>query len=218
MKTLTIIVCVFICLGCNNSNNTRKNSNFNDTRDTGEKLGNSNEHNIETDSTYKEVKDAVNKRAIELKIALDEIDLKIATYYIYNKTVNDRRYLEKDPYFGCDCEEMTIESIGKNGYKFEGTREADYGRDIYPDDAIADFLKKISLANDNFLKVSIHFNKTADYKNFEKNEDGDNIYVGNQDEFIISLVEETQAARGGTRQKNRKTRRNKRKSSNRHKK
>ena len=84
-----------------------------------------------------------------------------------------------------------------NGYEFEETREAIDGRYIYPDDAIARFSKKLSYTdtdgnwiNDSGIKVSIQFEKRADYKNFEKNEDKDDIYIGEPDTFITGLIEE----------------------------
>jgi hypothetical protein len=84
-----------------------------------------------------------------------------------------------------------------NGYEFEGTREAIDGRYNYPDDAIASFSKKISYTdtdgnwiNDSGIKVSIQFEKRADYKSFEKNKDEDDIYIGEPDTFIRDLIEE----------------------------
>jgi len=84
-----------------------------------------------------------------------------------------------------------------NGYEFEGTREAIDGRYNYPDDAIASFSKKISYTdtdgnwiNDSGIKVSIQFEKRADYTNFKKNEDEDDIYIGEPDTFITGLIEE----------------------------
>ena len=84
-----------------------------------------------------------------------------------------------------------------NGYEFEGTREAVYSRYTYPDDAIADFSKDLDYSdtdrnyiNDSKIKVSIHFEKRADYTKFEKNEDDDNVYVGDPETFITDLIEE----------------------------
>jgi hypothetical protein len=86
-----------------------------------------------------------------------------------------------------------------NGYEFEGTREAIDGRYNYPHDAIASFSKKISYTdtdgnwiNDSDIKVSIQFEKRADYTNFKKNkdEDEDDIYIGDPDTFITGLIEE----------------------------
>ena len=82
-----------------------------------------------------------------------------------------------------------------NGYEFNGTRKAIDGRYIYPDDAIASFSKEISYTdtdgnwiNDSGIKVSIQFEKRADYKNFKKNED--DIYIGEPNTFITGLIEE----------------------------
>ena len=107
-----------------------------------------------------------------------------------------------------------------NGYEFEGTREATDDRYIYPDDAIASFSKKISYTdrddnwiNDSSIKVSIQFEKRADYKNFEKNEDEDDIYIGEPDTFITGLIEEIKEPKcsigGRTKNKKMKTRKNK---------
>jgi hypothetical protein len=109
-----------------------------------------------------------------------------------------------------------------NGYEFKGTREAIDGRYIYPDDAIASFSKKISYTdtdgnwiNDSSIKVSIQFEKRADYKNFEKNkdEDEDDIYIGEPDTFITGLIEEIKDPKysigGRTKNKKMKTRKNK---------
>ena len=107
-----------------------------------------------------------------------------------------------------------------NGYKFEGTREAIDGRYISPDDAIASFSKKISYTdtdgnwiNDSGIKVSIQFEKRADYTNFEKNEDEDDIYIGEPDTFITGLIEEIKDPKysmgGRTKNKKMKIRKNK---------
>jgi hypothetical protein len=118
-----------------------------------------------------------------------------------------------------------VDCLVRNGYEFTGTREAVYGRNRYEDDAIADFSKKLDYnaadgdyKNDSEIKVSIHFEKRADFENFKKNEDEDDIYVGDPDVFIMGLVEENQGSARGTTQKNRKPRRNRRKSSNRYRK
>jgi hypothetical protein len=106
-----------------------------------------------------------------------------------------------------------------NGYEFEGTQEANDGRYNYPDDAIAIFSKKISYTdthhnwiNDSDIKVSIQFEKRADYKNFKKNEDEDDIYVGEPHTFIEGLIEEIQNKKMKTR-KNKRTKKRKNKSS-----
>ena len=90
-----------------------------------------------------------------------------------------------------------VDCLVRNGYEFEGTREAVDGRYTYQDDAIADFSKKLDYTaedgdykNDSIIKVSIHFEKRADYTNFEKNEDEDDIYIGDPRRFISDLVEE----------------------------
>ena len=82
-----------------------------------------------------------------------------------------------------------------NGYEFNGTRKAIDGRYIYPDEAIASFSKELSYTdtdrnwiNDSGIKVSIQFEKRADYTNFEKNEDEDDIYIGEPDTFITGLI------------------------------
>ena len=127
-----------------------------------------------------------------------------------------------------------VDCLVTNGYEFEGTREAIVGRYSYPDDAIADFKKDIDYTAedgnyipDNEIKVSIQFQKRADYKNFthygiDVNErEDDDEYIGDPYEFIRGLIGEEEiprAAAGGTRRKKRKTRRNKRRNSNRHKK
>jgi hypothetical protein len=92
-----------------------------------------------------------------------------------------------------------LECLVSNGYEFNGTREAVIGRYSYPDDAIADFSKPLDFSdkdgnaiNDGSLKVSIQFEKRSDYTNYEKNEDEDNIYVGEPEDFINGLVKETQ--------------------------
>ena len=81
-----------------------------------------------------------------------------------------------------------------NGYVFEATREAFDGNS---EEAIASFSKELSYTNtdgnwigDSSIKVSIQFEKRADYKNFEKNEDEDDIYIGEPETFITGLIEE----------------------------
>ena len=92
-----------------------------------------------------------------------------------------------------------LECLVSNGYEFNGTREAVIGRYNYPDEAIADFSKSLEFSdtdgnwiNDGSLKVSIQFEKRSDYKNFEKDENEENIYVGEPEDFINGLVKETQ--------------------------
>jgi hypothetical protein len=88
-----------------------------------------------------------------------------------------------------------LECLLANNYEFEGTSEP-YE---YPDDAIANFTKPLEFTdtvgnwiNDGSIKVSIQFEKRADYTQFEKDEYEDDIYVGNTDEFMSGLIEETQ--------------------------
>ena len=87
-----------------------------------------------------------------------------------------------------------------NKYEFKETREAIDNRFVYPDDVIADFSKEISYTdtdgnwiNDSTIKVSIQFEKRADYINFKKNKE-DNEYIGNPDIFITGLIEEIEAS------------------------
>ena len=107
-----------------------------------------------------------------------------------------------------------------NGYEFEETREAVDDRYEYPDDAIAFFSKKLSYSdtdgnwiNDSGIKVSIQFEKRADYKNLKKNKDGDENYIGEPHTFITDLMEENKASKsslgGRAKRKKRKTRKNK---------
>lgn len=92
-----------------------------------------------------------------------------------------------------------LDCLVSNGYEFDGTREAIVGRYSYPDDTIADFSKSLEFSdtdgnwiNDGSLKVSIQFEKRSDYTNFEKDENEDNIYVGDPQDFIEGLINETQ--------------------------
>lgn len=85
-----------------------------------------------------------------------------------------------------------------NGYTFKGTRAAINGRYEYEDAAIADFSKRLEFSGtdgnyigDSTLDISIQFEKRADYENFNTNEDGDDIYVGNPTKFIKKLIKET---------------------------
>ena len=127
-----------------------------------------------------------------------------------------------------------VDYLATNSYEFEGTTsEVIINRSRYPDDAIAYFKKNIDYTdpdgnrfNDSEINVSIQFKKRADYKNFTHygidvdEREGDDEYIGDPDDFIRGLMgEEIQGSTArGTRRKNRKTRRNKRKSSNRHRK
>ena len=115
-----------------------------------------------------------------------------------------------------------VDCLITNGYEFEGTiSEVIINRTSYPDDAIANFKKDIDYTaedgnyiNDNEIKVSIQFQKRADYKNFthygiDVNElEDDDEYIGDPDEFIRGLIGEEEiltAAASGTRHKKRKT-------------
>lgn len=108
-----------------------------------------------------------------------------------------------------------------NGYKFKKIREAvsedAHGRYTYPDDAIADFSKELKYSDtdgnyidDSIIKVSIHFEKRADYTNFEKNEDGDNVY-GDPKKFIKGLIKEIKSSESLVENSNGKNSNNKRK-------
>ena len=87
-----------------------------------------------------------------------------------------------------------VDCLTKNGYEFEGIKEV-YR---YPNDFIADFSKKIDYTDavgeyipDSSLKVSIQFEKHTDYKNIEKNEDLEEVYIGDPNEFIQSIIDST---------------------------
>jgi hypothetical protein len=122
-----------------------------------------------------------------------------------------------------------VDYLETNGYEFEGIVN---DRFVDDNDAIADFNKKIvyyhpeiGWIRDNYIKVSIQFQKRADYKNFthygkdENDLEDDDEYIGDLDTFILGLMEEeNQDSTGGTRRKKRKTRKNRRKNSNRRKK
>lgn len=84
-----------------------------------------------------------------------------------------------------------LDCLIKNKYEFHGTHDK-YG---YPDDAIAEFVKPLQFSdkdgnwiNDGSLKVSIQFEKRADYTHFERDESEDNIYIGDSEEFITGLI------------------------------
>jgi hypothetical protein len=126
-----------------------------------------------------------------------------------------------------------VDCLVTNGYEFEGTDEAIFGRFRDENDAIAVFNKEIDYYHpesghvyDNYIKVSIQFQKRADYKNFthygkDENElEGDDEYIGDPDTFIRGLMEEEiqDSTARGTRRKKRKTRKNRQKNSNRRKK
>jgi hypothetical protein len=80
------------------------------------------------------------------------------------------------------------------GYEFEGTIE---GTREHPDKCSADFQKEISYTdldgnwiNDSTIKVSIQFEKRADYANIEKDANGDEVYVGQGVTFISDILDE----------------------------
>jgi hypothetical protein len=92
-----------------------------------------------------------------------------------------------------------LECLLSNDYEFEGTSEDNMGEYDNPDMAIANFTKPLDFTdtygdaiNDGYINVSINFEKRADYTHFKKNEDEDKIYVGDTEEFISGLIEETQ--------------------------
>ena len=91
-----------------------------------------------------------------------------------------------------------LDCLLKNGYEFQGTRKAYDNKFHYPDNVIADFEKSLSFSetngnwiNDSSLKVSIQFEKRADYTNFTQDENEDDIYIGNPEKFIKKLIKET---------------------------
>jgi len=114
----------------------------------------------------------------------------------------DKHRFARGPDTGIIEIKRVLECLLKNNYEFEGTEDDIIrGRYRYPDDAIANFTKPLEFSdtdgnaiNDGSIKVSIQFEKRADYTHFEKNEDEDedNIYMGNTNEFIEGLIEETQ--------------------------
>lgn len=86
----------------------------------------------------------------------------------------------------------------KNDYKFDEI-EAEYDND-----AVAIFSKGLSYydidddwVKDSGIKISIQFEKRADYTNFEKNEEDENIYIGKPDIFIRGLITEIKSSKGG---------------------
>lgn len=113
----------------------------------------------------------------------------------------DKHRFARGPDTGIIEIKRVLECLLSNDYEFEGTSEANRGMYHYADDAIADFTKPLDFTDtygnpirDGSIKISIHFEKRADYKHFEENEDEDedNIYMGDTDEFIQGLIEETQ--------------------------
>lgn len=88
-----------------------------------------------------------------------------------------------------------IEWLLKNGYENQGTGDVYHPREIYPDDAVTYFEKDIDYTditgnyiNDSKMKVSIQFEKRADYKHKEEDEDGEPIYDREPYEFIEELI------------------------------
>jgi hypothetical protein len=80
----------------------------------------------------------------------------------------------------------------KNGFELEGTREAAY---YEPSHAICEFNKEIdytdklgNVSNDAYMKVSIQFQKTADYKHLIENEDHEVVSTQEPDIYISKLV------------------------------
>jgi hypothetical protein len=80
----------------------------------------------------------------------------------------------------------------KNGFELEGTREAAY---YEPSHAICEFNKEIdytdklgNVRNDAYMKVSIQFQKTADYKHLIENEDQEIVSTQEPDIYISKLV------------------------------
>jgi hypothetical protein len=113
--------------------------------------------------------------------------------------IMDKHRYARGPDTGIIEIKRLLECLLSNNYKFEGTSEANRGIYDYPNDAIADFTKRLDFAdtdgnaiNDGYINVSIQFEKRADYNNFKKDEYKDNIYVGDTEEFISELIEETQ--------------------------
>jgi hypothetical protein len=106
---------------------------------------------------------------------------------------------KKERFRNVDTNAIEIKRLLKylltNGYEFEGIREAFDGKYNYPEEAIASFSKELSYTdkdgnwiNDSGIKVSIQFEKRADYEKFEKNEDEDDIYIGQPETFITGLI------------------------------
>ena len=95
-----------------------------------------------------------------------------------------------------------VDCLITNGYEFEGTiSEVIINRTSYPDDAIANFKKDIDYTaedgnyiNDNEIKISIQFQKRADYTNFKhfgidvNEREDDDEYIGDPDKFISGLI------------------------------
>ena len=87
-----------------------------------------------------------------------------------------------------------LDCLVTNGYELEGIQEAGLSD---PNDAIAVFLKNLNYhdayghyINDSEIKVSIHFEKRADYTKIEKDEDDEIVYNGDPEDFITDLIKE----------------------------
>jgi hypothetical protein len=85
-----------------------------------------------------------------------------------------------------------LKYLGRQGYEFEGTRTHKHATEC-----AADFQKEISYTdldgnwvNDGKIKVSIQFEKRADYTNIEKDANGDEVYVGEEITFISAILDE----------------------------
>jgi hypothetical protein len=109
----------------------------------------------------------------------------------------DKHRFARGPDTGIIEIKRVLECLLSNDYEFEGTSEANRGRYDYVDDAIADFTKPLDFTDtygnpirDGSIKISIQFEKRADYKHFEENDNEE--YMGDTDEFIQGLIEETQ--------------------------
>jgi hypothetical protein len=89
-----------------------------------------------------------------------------------------------------------LEWLIKHGYKNEGTGDVYHPRYIFPNDAVTHFEKEIDYTditgnyiNDSKMIVSIQFEKRADYKHKEEDEDGEPIYDREPHEFIEELID-----------------------------
>ena len=87
----------------------------------------------------------------------------------------------------------------KNGFEMENVTEVYHPRYTYPDNAVVHFKKGIDYSeesgnyiNDSSMKVSIQFEKRADFKHIIDTEDGDQEYDREPDVFIDELVKKIQ--------------------------
>jgi len=87
----------------------------------------------------------------------------------------------------------------KNGFEMEEVTEVYHSEYIYPDDAVVHFIKKIDYTeksgdyiNDSSMKVSVQFEKRADFKHIIDTEDVDREYDREPDVFIDELVKKIQ--------------------------